>query len=190
MKKKRGRLFIISGPSGAGKSSLIDDALKDLNDFVKSVSVTTRQKRINEVDGVRYRFVSKKEFEELKKNDSLLECAGYSDCLYGTPKNFVEEQLNLGKNVILEIEVKGATQVKEKIKDAYLIFITASSLENLKERLVKRGTEKIEEIRKRLKISGEEIKSQKYYDCIIVNNDYNEALQNLKHVLNTNKGGS
>ncbi|MBM3712885.1 MAG: guanylate kinase [Actinobacteria bacterium] len=181
--KKRGRLFIISGPSGTGKSSLVTDALKDLDGFVRSISVTTRPKRKNELKGKRYKFISRAEFEELEKNNQLLECVYYCDFQYGTPKAIVEEQLAGGKNVILEIEVNGALQVKEKVKEAFMIFILPPALVHLRDRLKKRNTESIKEIEKRMKISAGEIKYQKYYDCIIVNNDYNEALLNLKQVL-------
>ena len=185
----KGRLFIISGPSGAGKSNLINDALDGLHNFMKTVSVTTRPKRNNELRGKKYRYISKKHFEELVDKDLLLEWANYCDYLYGTPKDFVEKKLEKGKNIVLEIEVKGAMQVKEKIKDVYLIFINITSLKDLEDRLIKRGTDSLDEIKKRMKIAKEEIKFQKYYDCIIVNNNYNEALQNLKYVLNLQKGG-
>ncbi|MBM3708813.1 MAG: guanylate kinase [Actinobacteria bacterium] len=186
--KKRGRLFIISGPSGTGKSSLVTDALKDLDGFIRSVSVTTRPRRKNELKGKRYKFVSKEEFEKLKRDNQLLECAYYCDFQYGTPKALVEEQLAEGINVILEIEVNGAMQVKEKIKDAFMVFILPPALIHLRKRLKKRNTESLKEIEKRMKISEEELKYQKYYDCIIVNNDYNEALLNLKQILITQKG--
>jgi guanylate kinase len=187
MTKKRGKLFIISGPSGAGKSSLISDALKGIEGFIKSVSVTTRPKRKNEKDGEKYRFISNEEFENLKKNEKLLESASYCGFYYGTPKDFVQKQLEAGANVILEIEVQGAMQVKNIIKDAYMIFITVPSIINLKERLSKRNTEDSIEIKKRIKTSEEELKYQKYYDCIIINNNYNEALLNLKNLLNSQK---
>lgn len=184
----KGKLFVISGPSGVGKSSLIAGVLGKLSGFVKSVSVTTRPKRKNEVNGTQYKFVTDKEFKELIEKDLLLEWANYAGYLYGTPKEFVLSELNSGKNVILEIEVKGAMQVKSKIKDAYLIFITVPSLKNLEERLKKRGTDNLIEINRRMEIAKEELKYEKYYDCIIVNNNYNEALYNLEYVLNL-KGG-
>lgn len=187
MYKKKGKLFIISGPSGAGKSSLISDALVDLEDFVKSVSVTTRPRRRNEKDGEKYRFISNEQFENLKKNKKLLEFATYCGFSYGTPRDFVQKQLEAGKNIILEIEVQGAMQVKNIIKDAYMIFITVPSIINLEERLCKRNTEDQAEIKKRMKTSEEELKYQKYYDCIIINNNYNEALLNLKNLLNSHK---
>jgi guanylate kinase len=181
--KKKGRLIIVSGPSGVGKSSLTDDALKDLEGFERSVSVTTRPKRKNEADGYKYNFISKQDFDNLIKEDKLLEWAEYCDFQYGTPLDFVEEKLKQGKNVILEIEVQGAMKVKKKIKDAYLIFIVTSNISDLKKRLKNRDTESADYIEKRLKAAEEELKYQCYYDCIIVNNDYNEALLNLKQVL-------
>ncbi len=185
-----GKLFIISGPSGVGKSSLINDALSDLSGFIKSISFTTRPKRKDEVQGRQYRFVTKEEFEELIKKDLFLEWAPYCGYLYGTPKEFVINQLNSGENVILEIEVKGAMQVKEKMKDAFLIFITVSSLKQLEERIIGRGTDNADEIKKRIDIVKHELKYQKYYNCIIINNNYNEALLNLKNVLISKKGGN
>jgi len=181
--KKKGILIIISGPSGVGKSSLADDALEGLEGFERSVSVTTRPMRKNETEGNKYNFISKEDFDKLIKEDKLLECTEYCDFQYGTPGDFVEKKLNQGKNVILEIEVNGAMQVKKKVKDAYLIFIVTSNISDLKKRLKNRNTESERDIEKRLKTAEEELKYQCYYDCIIVNNDYNEALLNLKQVL-------
>jgi guanylate kinase len=180
---KKGKLIIVSGPSGVGKSSLTDDALKDLEGFERSVSVTTRPRRKNEIEGYKYNFISKEDFDKLIKEDKLLEHAEYCDFQYGTPLDFVEKKLNRGKNVILEIEVSGAMQVKKKISDAYLIFIVTSNISDLKKRLKNRDTESADNIEKRLKAAEEELKYQCCYDCIIVNNDYNEALLNLKQVL-------
>ncbi len=181
--KKKGRLFIISGPSGAGKSTLINNALEKLDNFVKSLSVTTRPMRKNEMEKKHYRFISEKDFRAMVENKKLLEWAEYCGYLYGTPKDFVFNNLEKGKNVILEIEVKGAMQVKEKIKDSYMIFIRTYNLEELKKRLLARETDKEEEIERRLEIAEEETRHQKYYDCIIVNNNYNESLLNLEKVL-------
>ena len=180
----RGKLFIISGPSGSGKSCLVDDIIKESNNFVRSVSVTTRPRRENEIDGCHYHFISEGEFKNLIKEDMLLEWASYAGYLYGTPVKFVEDNLNGGRNVILVIETQGAMQVKSKMKDAFLIFITTTSIDELRERIKKRGTESQEEIDKRIKIAQKELECMKYYDCIIVNNNYNEALLNLKKILN------
>jgi len=187
MKKKKGRVFVISGPSGAGKSTLINSVLDELDGFTRSVSVTTRPKREDGSDRYKYRFISEEQFKELIKNEELLEYAKFSNYYYGTPKEYVQNMIEQGINVILEIEVQGAMQIKEKIKNSYLIFVLTSDTETLKDRLVKRNTESNEEIEKRLKIAMEEFEYQKYYDCIIVNNDYNEALLNLKYILNNQR---
>ncbi|MFA5014588.1 MAG: guanylate kinase [Actinomycetota bacterium] len=184
----RGKLFIVSGPSGSGKSSLVSDIVNELNDFVRSVSVTTRPGRGDEVSGNQYHFISKDEFDKLIEKGMLLEWASYAGYQYGTPKDFVNENLDEGKNVILVIDVQGAMQVAEKIKETYLIFITTSSLKDLEERIRKRGADSSEETKRRLAIATRELDHMKHYDCIIVNNNYNEALLNLKKVLNSQKG--
>lgn len=181
---RRGKLFIISGPSGSGKSSLVDDILKESDNFIRSVSVTTRPKRENETSCSHYHFISREEFKKLIEKDMLLEWASYAGYLYGTPKKFVMDNLNRGKNVILVIEVQGAMQITNKIKEAHLIFITTSSIDELKRRIKKRGAETPEKMNERLEIARKELEYKKYYDCIIVNNNYNEALLNLKKVLN------
>ena len=179
----KARLFVISGPSGSGKSSLIADVLKDLDNFEKSISTTTRSARRGEKDGVQYHFVSKEDFEKQAGDGSFLEWAEYSGYYYGTPKNFVDDKLAAGVNVILEIEVQGAMQIMDAGTCAYYIFIVATNTGELRKRLLKRGTDSPDEIEKRMVIAEEELKYKKHYDCIIVNNNYNEALQNLKDVL-------
>ncbi len=191
-KPKKGKIFIISGPSGAGKSTLIEDALKYLPNFERSVSVTTRPKRKNEEQNKKYCFLNEDEFKKMIKSDELLEYADYCGFFYGTPKKNVESILKKGKNLILEIEVKGAVQIKEKIKNSYMIFITTTSFTELENRLKKRNTEQTEDIKNRMKTAAIELEYQKYYDCIIVNNNYNEALLNLIYILKTqgeNKDG-
>jgi len=189
-KIKKGTLFVISGPSGAGKSSLIKDALSLLDNFVKSVSVTTRMPRLNEIQDKNYHFVNEEEFKKMIENNELLEWAEYCGHYYGTPIKFVEENLNKGINVILEIEVTGAMKVKKIIPEAYLIFITTPSLMDLEKRLHKRATENEESVLRRINKAKEEMKYEKYYDCIIINNNYNEALKNLLYVLNSKSGGN
>ncbi len=184
----KGKLFIVSGPSGSGKSSLVNDIVNESDDFIKSISVTTRSRRKGEINGRQYHFISEIKFRELIENDMLLEWASYAGNLYGTPQKFVIDSLNKGKNVILVIEIRGAMQVLKKIKDAYLIFITTSSFKELEERIRKRGVNSPEEMRKRLEIAKDETGYKKHYDCIIVNSNYNDALLNLKKVLNLKKG--
>lgn len=180
---KKGKLFVVSGPSGAGKSSLIKDVLKELENFKKSVSVTTRARRAGEIDGEHYYFISIEEFKGLIENDELIEWAAYCGNYYGTLKKTVSENIERGINMILVIDVNGAMQVKKIMKDAYLIFITISDLFQLEKRLRGRQTENIKKIGERLKKAKEELMYEKHYDCIIVNNNYNEALKNLKYVL-------
>jgi len=179
----KARLFVVSGPSGSGKSSLIADVLKYFNDFEISISATTRPMRKEEAQGKQYHFITEKEFEDLIKKGNFLEWARYCGYYYGTPKKSVSDKLAAGINIILEIEVKGAMQIKEKIDDVFYIFILTTAIDELKKRLIKRGTDSLEEIEKRLVIAREELEYKKHYDCIIVNNNYNEALQNLKNVL-------
>jgi guanylate kinase len=179
----RARLFVISGPSGSGKSSLISGALKSIDNFEKSVSATTRPQRSGEIHGKHYYFVSTEKFREMIDRGSFLEWAVYAGYYYGTPENFVMENLSKGINIILEIEVQGAMQIMKKVDNAYFIFITTTTPDQLRERLIKRATDSMEEIEKRLEVAEKEQKYKKYYDCIIVNNNYNEALKNLKSVL-------
>ncbi|MCJ7665976.1 MAG: guanylate kinase [Actinobacteria bacterium] len=181
--KEKARLFVISGPSGTGKSSLISDVLRDLDNFEKSISATTRPVRKGEEDGVQYYFISNDEFEKQIRQGDFLEWAEYSGYYYGTPKKFVEQKLAAGINIILEIEVQGAMQVMKSSACAYYIFITTTTAEELKVRLLKRDTDSPAEIEKRMVIAEEELKYKKHYNCIIVNNNYNETLQNLKDVL-------
>jgi len=190
LKNSGGTLFVISGPSGAGKSTLIKKALSVLDNFVKSVSATTRPQRKGEKNGSHYQFVNKDEFEEMVAGKKLLEWAEYCGYYYGTPKKFVEDNLKKGVNVILEIDVCGALQVKKAIPQAYLIFISTRGIYELEKRLKKRATECQDEISDRMKKAQEEIKYQKYYDCIIINNNYNEALKNLVYVLTFKCGGN
>jgi len=185
-----GTLFVISGPSGAGKSSLIKKAMSKLDNFVKSVSVTTRPIRSGEIQDKNYHFLSESEFKKMIENNQLLEWAEYCSYYYGTPLKFVEDNLKKGINVILEIEVIGAMQIKKNMSDSYLIFITVSNSFELEKRLRERATEKEEAILRRINKAIEEMKYEKYYDCIIINNNYNEALKNLLYVLNSKSGGS
>ncbi|MCL4416489.1 MAG: guanylate kinase [Actinobacteria bacterium] len=189
-KKLKGTLFVISGPSGAGKSTLIRKALSILDNFVKSVSVTTRPQRKGEKNGSHYHFVSKDEFEKMIKDNQLLEWAQYCGYYYGTPKKFVDNNLQKGMNIILEIEVSGALQVRKAMPQSYLIFISAPGVYELEKRLKKRARECESEISDRMKKAKEEIKYEKYYDCIIINNNYNEALKNLLYVLTSKCGGN
>ncbi|PKM62880.1 MAG: guanylate kinase [Firmicutes bacterium HGW-Firmicutes-21] len=187
MGKKKGTLFVVSGSSGSGKGTVIGELLNISDKFCYSVSATTREPREGEVDGVNYFFVSRERFEALIESGEMLEYAEYCDNLYGTPKSFVYSQLEKGISVLLEIEVKGAMQIKEKMPEATLIFVTPPSFAALRKRLYDRGTESTEVIEKRLKIALEEINHVKDYDYIIVNND-NEAIKAAEDIILISEG--
>ena len=174
---QRGLLIVLSGPSGVGKGT-VRKALFEMPDqeFVYSVSMTTRPPRPGEVDGVDYYFVSREEFERQIAEGNLLEYAEFVGNYYGTPKDKVEEQLNKGKEVILEIEVNGALQVRDKCKDAVFIFVVPPTRKALYDRLKQRGTESEERIIERIAKANKEFKLAHQYDYIVVNDEvYNAA---------------
>ena len=173
----RGLLIVLSGPSGVGKGT-VRKALFEMpeQEFVYSVSMTTRAPRPGEVDGVDYYFVSREEFERQIETGNLLEYAEFVGNYYGTPKDKVEEQLASGKEVILEIEVNGAFQVREKCKDAVFIFLVPPTRQALYDRLKSRGTECEERILARIEKANKEFKLAYQYDYIVVNDEiYNAA---------------
>ena len=179
---KTGKFIIISGPSGVGKGTICNVLLSELNAWY-SVSMTTRGIREGEVDGVNYYFISKDEFRKRIEEGQLLEYNIYNDNYYGTPKDKVLEKLNEGIDVILEIEVNGARNIKNAFSDAVLIYIAPPSVEVLKERLIGRGTEDMETIEKRLKIAEEELKQIDFYDYVVVNDDLDEAIAKVKRII-------
>ncbi len=168
MNNKRGRLVVVSGPSGVGKGTVLGYVLKR-DDFVYSVSATTRAPRDSDVDGVTYFFKTRKEFEDMIAGGELIEYAEYNGNYYGTPKFFVDRMLSEGKNVVLEIEVKGAMQIKKMIPDATFVFIAPESREILAQRLRGRGTEPEDVIQNRLRIAENEVKCSLLYDYLVVN---------------------
>jgi len=182
----RGLLIVVSAPSGCGKGTLLAEILKD-NDYYYSVSATTRSPREGEVDGVNYHFATREEFEDLIKSDGMLEYAQYCGNYYGTPKKEVEKKLSEGKNVILEIEVQGAMQVKEIAPEGVFVFILPPSVSELKKRLLKRGTEEISVIEKRVSEAVGEIKYAEKYDYVIVNDDLSKAVDDFKMVISAEK---
>ena len=167
---KRGRLVVVSGPSGVGKGTVLRYVL-ERDDFVYSVSATTRSPREGEVDGVNYFFLTKDKFESMIEGGEFIEYACYNGNYYGTPKFFVEDMLSKGKNVILEIEVQGAVQVKKIVPDATFVFIAPESREILEARLRGRGTETDDVIAGRLAIAEKEIRACLMYDYIVINRD-------------------
>lgn len=185
--KEKGILIVISGFSGAGKGTLMKRLLQTYDNYALSISMTTRSPREGERDGVEYFFVSKREFEERIKEDGLIEYASYCDNYYGTPKDYVEEQLDAGKDVILEIEIQGALQVKKKFPESLLMFVTPPSAKELERRLVGRGTESAEVIRKRLVRASEESEGIEAYDYIVVNDNLDVCVEELHRLVDASR---
>ena len=183
----KGHLYIVAGCSGVGKGTLLKLFLKENPEIKLSISATTRNPRQGEEDGVSYFFVSKEDFQKSIDNDEFLEWAEFSGNFYGTKKSFVEKTLAKGNDLILEIEVQGAKQVKEKMPDATSIFIMPPSLEDLEKRLRGRHTESEEAIQKRLNAAAREIEAGKNFDYQIINDNIDEALANMQKIFN-NKG--
>ena len=184
---KEGKLIVISGPSGAGKGTVIKKYLEKHPEDELSVSMTSRPMRDNDIANVTYYFKTKEEFEKAILNGELLEYAMYNGNYYGTPKNEVEKRIKKGINVILEIEVVGAMNVKKMMGDkCTLIFIMPPSMEELKERLMNRGTDSMESIKGRLDIAKKEIKESKKYDFKLVNDDLDKAVSELEDIIKNN----
>ncbi|MCB7521852.1 guanylate kinase [[Clostridium] hylemonae] len=180
---KKGILTVVSGFSGAGKGTIMKELLKKYDNYALSVSATTRAPRPGETDGREYFFKTKEEFEKMIAQDELIEYASYVNNYYGTPKAYVEEQLVAGKDVILEIEIQGALKVKEKMPDTLLLFITPPSVEELRKRLVGRGTETMEVIESRLKRAGEEAEGMDRYDYLIVNDKLDICVEDVHEII-------
>ena len=180
---EKGKLLVISGPSGAGKSTVVFKAIEGRKDVCFSTSVTTRGPRPGEVDGREYFFVDFERFREMVENDELLEHAEYVANRYGTPRAYVEQRLNEGMNVILDIEVQGARQVRKKMPEAVLIFIAPPSLEELERRLRGRGTDTEAAIEGRLIRARQEFQEADFYDYLIVNDDVEKAAAKLNAII-------
>lgn len=184
----KGILLIVSGLSGAGKGTICKRLMEKYPDYEFSISATTRAPREGEIHGREYFFLSQEEFETKIEDGQFLEYANYVGNYYGTPKDWVEEKLEGGKNVILEIELQGAFQVREKIPEAVLIFIMPPDMEELKRRLIHRGTETEEQIEKRLSRAMEELEYVDQYDYVIVNEEVEKSVEMLHTiVLNVKK---
>lgn len=178
----RGKLIVISGFSGAGKGTVIRRLMEKYN-YSLSISATTRDPRPGEVDGRDYYFKSVDEFKSLIDYNGLIEWAQYVDNYYGTPRKFVEDELSAGRNVILEIEVQGAMNVKSQYPNAILIFITTKDADTLYERLVGRGSETEDVISRRMSRAAEEAASMESYEFIVVNDDLEECVDSINSIV-------
>jgi len=181
---KKGRLIVISGPSGAGKSTLLKMLLEKYKGSLKfSVSFTSREPRVGEIDGQDYFFISQEQFEKDIKDDIFLEWAVVHGNYYGTSKKYIEDIINCGIDCILDIDVQGALNLMNKKIDALYIFIAPPSIEELKKRLLNRNTDTLETIEKRIKNAENEMKYKDYYNYVVVNDDLNEAFKKLERIV-------
>lgn len=189
--ENKGKLVVISGFSGAGKGTLMKALMKEYGDsYALSVSATTRSPRPGEMDGVDYFFVTRDKFEQMIAEDALIEYAQYVGNYYGTPKEYVQQQLDLGKNVILEIEIQGALKIKEKFPDTVLMFVTAPDANELKNRLVGRGTETPEVIAARLSRACEESMGMEKYDYLVINDTIENGISLIDRLICDERSGN
>lgn len=180
---RKGILFVISGPSGVGKGTIKDAVLRKINDVQLSISATTREPRRGEIDGRDYFFIDSSAFQQLIDQDLLLEWANVYNNLYGTPRQFVEQNLNQGRDVMLEIDIQGALQVKEKMPEGVFIFIVPPSLEELACRLIARGKDAADSIEVRLAACKREMEQVKHYDYRVLNQDLNTAVDMVSSII-------
>ncbi len=185
--KNKGQLIVLSGPSGCGKNTICNALLKRNQKLWLSISCTSREPRGVEKDGKDYFFLTAQEFEKKIEQHDFLEYAKYNGNYYGTPKSKIEEYLNQGIDVILEIEVQGALKVKEKIKDALFIFIMPPSMQELKRRLENRGTENESKIMNRFRIAYQEINEVSKYNYVVVNDDVDLAVEKVNAIITAEK---
>ena len=188
-KNEKGKIVIISGFSGVGKGTIIQKMTKLFDDYALSVSWTTRKPRNNEIHGVNYYFVTNEVFEKMIKEDGFLEHAGYVDHYYGTPREFVEKNIAEGRDVILEIEVQGAMQIKKDHPDAVLIFVTTPSAKEMARRLIGRKTETHEQILGRFKKAVDEAEHMKKYDYIVINDKLEDCVKEVNSIVEKGIGG-
>lgn len=181
--KRKGVLFVISGFAGAGKGTLVRMLVEKYDNYALSVSATTRKPREGEIEGVHYFYKTKEEFLEMIEKGMLYEYAQYVDHYYGTPKEYVQKQLEAGKDVILEIEIQGALKIKEQFPDTLLLFVTPPDADTLEARLRGRGTETDDIIQKRLSRAVEESEVISQYDYIIVNDVAEEAAEEIHAII-------
>lgn len=179
----QGILVVVSGFSGAGKGTLMKALLEKYHNYALSISATTRKPRVGELDGREYFFVTRERFEEMIAKEELIEYAQYVDNYYGTPRQYVFQQMADGKDVILEIEIQGALKIKEKFPEAVLLFVLPPSADVLKERLIGRGTESMEVIQARLHRASEEAAGMNSYDYILVNDKVDVCVEEMHQLI-------
>ncbi|WLD95101.1 guanylate kinase [Alkalihalobacillus sp. AL-G] len=182
MKKERGILFVLSGPSGVGKGTVNRSLRNQWNELEYSISVTTRQPREGEQDGVDYFYKSRETFEKMIEQNELLEWAEYVGNYYGTPLQYVEHSLQNGKDVLLEIEVQGALQVRKLVPEGVFIFLVPPSLDELRNRIVGRGTETDDLIENRMLVAREELEMMDHYDYVVENDEIQSACERIKAI--------
>ena len=179
----KGILTVVSGFSGAGKGTIMKRLMEKYDNYALSVSATTRAPRPGEEEGREYFFRTVEEFEKMIAKEQLIEYAKYVDNYYGTPRTYVEEQLEAGKDVILEIEIQGALKVKEAFPETLLLFVTPPSARELKDRLVKRGTESMEVILSRMERAREEAKGMDRYDYLVINDVLEDCVDEVHRII-------
>ena len=179
----KGFLLVISGPSGSGKGTVCNELLKNNKDIIFSVSTTTRKARVGEEDGINYFFIDEEEHKRMVENDEFLENAQVHGNYYGTPKKFVFDSIDQGKVVLLEIDVQGALQVEAKYNEAVTVFLLPPSMEELENRITKRGTETLESIRLRMKNAYDEIGLLDQYDYLVLNDDVELAVEKVESII-------
>ena len=180
---EQGMLAVVSGFSGAGKGTLMKELLKRYDNYALSISATTRNPREGEADGIEYFFVTEESFRDMIEKDALIEYAQYLKHFYGTPKEYVLNQMKQGKDVILEIEIQGALKIKERFPETILIFVMPPNAEELKRRLIGRGTESMEVINARLKRAAEEAEGMEAYDYILINDNIETCVDAMHQMI-------
>ncbi len=183
----KGFLLIISGPAGTGKGTVCKELLERNKDIIYSISATTRKPRVGEADGVNYFFIDEEKFKSMVKNDEFLEHAFVHTNYYGTPKNFVMDQVNKGEIVLLEIDVQGALQIKNNYSEAVFVFLLPPTMEELKNRIVKRGTESEEDINRRFENAFKELDFVGKYDYFVVNDKIEDAVSDIEAIIKAEK---